>query len=124
MDQSATLAAGAAGAGAGMLIFELVLCVAILVAVWKIFAKAGRPGWYSLIPIFNAYTEFDIVYGNGLKMFLLLIPVFNIYVSIKFSIDLAHAYGKSTAFGIGLIFLSPIFMLILGFDGSQYQGTV
>ena len=57
-------------------------------------------------------------------MLLTLIPLYNIYVIIKFYLDLAHAFGKTTGFGIGLIFLSPIFMCILGFDDSTFTSPV
>ena len=69
----------------------------------------------------NTYTLFDIVYpGHGIKFLLLLIPLVNIYIGIKCYIDLATAFGKSGAYALGLIFLNPIFMCILGFDSSVY----
>ena len=109
-----------------MMVFVTILSLAIavvsIIAMWKIFEKADRPGWAALIPFYNLYTEFDIVYGNGWKMFLLLIPFYNIYVAIKFYIDLAHAYGQSGAFAVGLIFLTPIFECILGFGSAEYEG--
>lgn len=103
-------------------IISLALAVVSYVAMWRVFEKADRPGWAALIPFYNAYTEFDIVYGNGWKFLLLLIPFYNIYVAIKFDIDFAHAYGQSTAFGVGLIFLSTIFTCILGFGSAEYEG--
>lgn len=64
---------------------------------------------------------FDIVYpGHGIKFLLMLIPFVNIYIGIKCYIDLAKAFGKSGAYALGLIFLNPIFMCILGFDSSVY----
>lgn len=93
-----------------------------LVCMWMIFSKAGEAGWKCIIPIYNAYIEFKIVYGNGWKFLLLLVPILNIILAFGFMIRLAHAFGKSTAFGVGLIFLSPIFMIILAFSDSQYQG--
>jgi hypothetical protein len=100
--------------------FGLIFAVIGVISSWKIFVKAGRPGWACLIPFYNVYTQFDIVYGNGWKFLLLLIPFYNIYVMIKFYIDLAHAFGQSTAFGVGLILLSLIFMCILAFGDAQY----
>lgn len=103
-------------------IVAMIISVVLIIAEWKMFKKAGRPGWAALIPFYNMYTIFDIVYGNGWKFLLMLIPLFNIYVMIKLYIDLAYVYGQSTAFGIGLLFLSPIFMCILGFGSAQYVG--
>ena len=102
-------------------LITMILSVVIIVATWKLFKKAGKPGWASIIPIYNQYTLFDIVYpGHGIKFLLLLIPFFNIYIGIKCYIDLAKAFGKSGGFAVGLIFLNPIFMCILGFDSSTY----
>ena len=33
----------------------LVLTVLVVVGMWKVFEKAGQPGWAVLIPIFNVY---------------------------------------------------------------------
>ncbi|MBQ7624760.1 MAG: hypothetical protein IJS65_05765 [Clostridia bacterium] len=100
----------------------IVIAIVILIAEWKIYNKAGQPGWAVLIPFYNVWVLYKIVCGRGKAMFRLLIPFYNIYWAIKTDIKLAHAYGKSTGFGIGLIFLSGIFTCILGFDKSQYVG--
>ena len=104
-------------------LFSLVLCVATLVAMWKIYAKMGRPGWVSLIPLYNGYVLFEELTGNGWNMLLLLIPFYNIYLAVKIQIDLAHAFGQSTVFGWGLALLMPIFQLILGFGSAVYRGS-
>ena len=98
------------------------LSIFILIAMAKVFKKAGRPGWHVIIPFLNAYDEFDIAEGNGIRFLLLLIPFYNIYVMIKFYIDLAKSFGKSGGFAAGLIFLGPIFIAILGFGSAQYIG--
>ena len=36
-------------------IISLVICVLIIAAMWKVFTKAGHPGWACLIPIYNIY---------------------------------------------------------------------
>ena len=54
---------------------------------------------------------------------LLLIPFVNIVVGIKLLFDLSKVFGKGVGFGFGLLFLQPIFMLILAFDHSEYQGN-
>lgn len=104
-----------------MWIVTMIVAVVTIVAMWRLFTKAGRPGWAAIIPIYNTYTLFDIVYpGHGIKFLLMLIPFVNIYIGIKCYIDLAKAFGKSGAYALGLIFLNPIFMCILGFDSSVY----
>lgn len=119
MNDAAT--GGLLAAFGSMWIVTMIVAVVTIVAMWKLFTKAGRPGWAALIPIYNTYTLFDIVYpGHGIKFLLMLIPFVNIYIGIKCYIDLAKAFGKSGAYALGLIFLNPIFMCILGFDSSVY----
>lgn len=93
-----------------------------IIAMWKIFRKAGKPGWASLIPIYCPYTEMDIIFpGQGWKFLLFLIPIYNIYFLFKTNIRLAKAFGYSTIFGLGLVFFSPIFYLILAFGSHEYE---
>ncbi len=99
-----------------------IIAVLGIIAMWKVFQKAGEQGWKAIIPILNAFTLVKIITGNGIKFLLLCIPIVNIIYEIILMIKLAKAFNKSTAFGIGLIFFSPIFMLILAFDGSEYVG--
>lgn len=103
-------------ASAIMIIISIALSVLILIAMWKLYVKAGKPGWAVLIPVYNLWVLFEIVYGEGVKMFLLLIPVANIYFAIKLYIDLAHAFGKSTGYGVGMAFLTIIFVPMLAFS--------
>lgn len=84
------------------------------------FTKANRPGWAALIPIYNMIVLSEIVYNNGAKIFLLLVPIYNIYFIFRYSIDLAHAYGKSTGFGVFAAFFPPLAIWILGFGNAQY----
>lgn len=104
------------------LILALIVCVVLIIAEWKIFVKAGKPGWAAIIPFYSIWVLYEIVCGRGKAMFRLLIPFYNIYWEIKTMIKLAHAFGKSTGFGIGLIFLTPIFLCILGFGDAKYVG--
>ena len=106
----------------GSSIVSFIIGVLVIVAWWKKIEKASEAGWKALIPLYNTYTLVKIVDGNGLKFLLLLIPIVNIVYGIMLDIKLAKAFGKSTGFAIGLIFLAPIFMLILGFGDAQYQG--
>lgn len=100
----------------------LAFVVLILAGFWKVFTKAGQPGWASLIPIYNAYILLKIVGKPGWWLLLFLIPIVNIVIAIIVALDLAKAFGKSTAFGIGLVFFGFIFYPILGFGSATYQG--
>jgi hypothetical protein len=94
----------------------------MIVACWKIFTKAGQPGWASIIPIYNWYILCKIVGRPGWWVILLLIPFVNFIIGIILCIDLAKSFGKGVGFGIGLVLLSVIFFPILGFGSAQYQG--
>lgn len=100
----------------------LAVLVVMLVAQWKIFVKAGRPGWASIIPFYNMYCLFDIAWGNGWLFLLTFIPCVGTIFQLIAYFKLASAFGKGAGFGVGLIFLSPIFLIILGFGSSEYIG--
>ena len=119
---SAAVSGAAAGAAVAYYVCLIAMYVLLVIAQWKIFAKAGEAGWKSLIPFYNLYILFKIADGNGIKFLLLLIPVVNVVFAIIMELKLARAFGKGTGFAIGLIFLAPIFMLILGFGDAQYIG--
>ena len=106
----------------GSIIFSILISLVLLVAEWRVFTKAGKPGWAVIIPIYNVWVLYTIICNRGTAMFRLLIPIYTIYWIFKSQIALAHAYGKSTGFGVGLVLLSPIFMCILGFGSAAYQG--
>ena len=107
----------------GMTFFGLALAVLGIVAMWKIFEKAGEPGWAAIIPFYNLYVLFKITWGEGWKFLFLLIPVANIVFAIITMVKLAKAFGKGGGFAVGLIFLGPIFYCILAFGQSQYLGV-
>ena len=95
-----------------------------LTARWRIFRKMGRKGWEAIVPYYNVYVLFKVLYGNGWQMLLLLIPFYNIYVAFKLTFDLAYAFGKGGGFGLGLTFLSMIFSCILAFGKASFLSPV
>lgn len=104
-------------------IISLVLCVFVLVCMWIVFRKAGKPGWAAIVPFYNLYVLFDITWGSGMRFLLLLIPIYNIILSIQTQVRLARAFGKSGGFAAGLIFLPYIFIPLLAFGKETYQGV-
>jgi len=91
----------------------------MIAAMWKIFTKAGQPGWASLIPIYNISRSWADPPGGSSCCF---IPFVNFIIGIILCIDLAKSFGQGVGFGLGLVFLSFIFYPILGFGSAQYQG--
>lgn len=110
----------------GYLAVLLVVYILVVIAMWKVFTKAGKPGWASLIPVYNMVVMYQIVGLNPWLLLLYLIPFVNwiaaLVLSIMLNVKLAKVFGKSTGFAIGLIFLNPIFLLILGFGDAKYIG--
>ena len=98
------------------------VAVFIIVSLWKVFVKAGQPGWGAIIPIYNAYLLLKIAGRPGWWLLLWLIPIVNIIIAIVVSIDIAGKFGKGTGFGIGLAFLGFIFYPILAFSDAAYIG--
>jgi hypothetical protein len=116
---------GASGNGPGLLvvIVYLALIVLSIAGLWTTFTKAGKPGWASIIPIYNAIVLLEIAGKPIWWVLLYLIPCVNLIIAIIVSLDLAKAFGKGTGFGVGLAFLPFIFYPILGFGDARYQGA-
>lgn len=112
--------------------FAIVITLALifLAAGWRIFTKAGHPGWAVLIPVYNLYVYTQVAKRPGwwlLLYFAGLIPVVGsigvIVVGLLDSLRIAKLFGKGSVFGIGIFLFSPIFLLILGFGSADYDGT-
>lgn len=153
----------AAGVSAVSIILYLAVVVLLIIGWWKLFTKAGEPGWKSIIPIYNVYTFCKII-GINFWIFCLAIPVglgillsiamggavtslaagtgtglsafsglalvvmlavygYAIFLDIFTAIKLGNAFGKSTGFKVGLVFLPNIFLLILAFGKDKYIGA-
>jgi len=104
------------------MLLEIIGAILSMVGSWMIFKKMGRQGWEGIVPIYSTYVLCKVLYGNGWKFLLLLIPFYNIYFAIKMMVDLAKAFNQGVGFAIGMLFFEPIFMLILGFGSSAYLG--
>jgi hypothetical protein len=94
----------------------------VVAGLWKVFVKAGQPGWAALVPIYNTYVMTQITGRPILWFILLLVPCVNIVAGFLLMQDLAKSFGKTSLYGLGLFFLSPIFLPMLGFSDAQYAG--
>jgi len=92
-----------------------------IAGLWKIFTKAGKPGWAAIVPIYNCIVLLEIVGKPIWWIILLLIPCVNIIVSIMLNVELAKKFGKGIGFAIGIIILPFVFIPILGFGKAQYN---
>lgn len=103
-----------------------VLAVLGIIATWKIYIKAGKPGWAAIVPIYNLVVLFQIVGLNPWLILITIIPVAGWIAGIVFAImipfRLAKSFDKSIGWGFGLWLLPSIFQLILAFGNSEYVG--
>lgn len=112
----------AGGAAMILMLLYLALIVLMLASMWVIYAKAGKPGWAAIIPIYNIIVLLEIV-GRPIWWILLwLVPCVNVVVAIVVVIDLAKSFGKDVAFAIGLLLLGIVFYPILAFGSARYIG--
>ena len=120
--------AGGAGmaalAGMMMTIFVIAMVIALfmIICFWKIFTKAGKPGWAAIIPIYNTIVMLEIAGKPIWWIILMFIPFVNLIMLIILMIALAKSYGQGAGFAIGMIFLPIIFFPILAFGSSTYIG--
>src|SRR5437763_14185881 len=106
------------------IIVLLAFAVLMIASMWKIFTKAGKPGWAAIIPIYNLIVLLEIA-GKPLWWFILfLIPIVNLIVAIMVVASVARKFGKGIGFAIGMLVLAPIFYPMLAFGDSTYNPAV
>lgn len=107
----------------GWSVFALALVwfVLVLVAGWKMYIKAGQPGWVSIIPFVNIFGLLKIVHRPWWWFLLLLIPFVNFVIWIVLMIDLANAFGHGVGLILLLVFLTPVGYVVLGFGDAVYE---
>lgn len=120
----------------------LALYTLSVIAMWRVFNKAGEKGWKSLIPVYNIYVLFNLFWSptwfwlmlgvyyvlnvmlsriaNLAFMSIVIGFVFYLYCYINLMNRVAKSFGKGIGFTIGLIFLPNIFQLILAFNNAEY----
>ena len=124
-----------------LLVISLVIATAVLmiISVWKLFTKAGEPGWKSIIPVYGGYVWYQLTWTPG--WFILLVVVSSVMqffseapvlliiaslvmfgVQIGLSINIAKSYGKGGGYAAGLLLLPILFYPMLAFGNSTYVG--
>ena len=111
----------AQGISSIVVICWLAVVVLLIASWWKVFTKAGKPGWAAIIPIYNYIVLLQIAGKPVWWIFLFLIPLANIVVIILMYAGISRNFGKGTGFTLGLIFLGIIFFPILAWGSAQYQ---
>ena len=120
-DSSAGNSAAAQGVAMVFVVLWAAIALLMIASLWKVFTKAGEPGWAAIVPIYNLIVLLKIAGKPAWWFLLMLIPVVNFIVAIIMVIALAKNFGKGTGFAIGLLLLAPIFYPVLGFGSAKYQ---
>ena len=94
----------------------------MIAAMWKLFTKAGKPGWAAIIPIYNMVVVLELIGRPIWWIALFFIPFVNFLVGVVVTLELAKSFGKDMLFGLGMLFFGIIFTPILGFGSARYQG--
>jgi hypothetical protein len=110
------------GLGSGSWLFIVFIIIFYIYVYWRIFEKAGKPGWAAIIPIYNTIILLEIVGKPWWWLLLFLIPGVNIIFAIWMTNLLSISFGKGVGFTIGLLLLNFIFYPILAFSNAEYKG--
>jgi hypothetical protein len=102
------------------LFFVIGLAVFAIVCLWRVYEKAGKPGWACLVPIYNIVVLLEIIRKPVWWLILMLIPIVNIVILIKVYRELARAFGQGVGFTLGLIFVNIVFIALLAFGNFEY----
>lgn len=108
---------------AGLIAAAVSLCwlLPTVLGWWKMFEKAGLPGWGAVVPIYNFVLLLRVARLPVWLLFLILFPVVNLIAYVAVNLRIARYFGKSALFSVGLMLLGFIFYPILGFGAAEYQ---
>jgi hypothetical protein len=105
---------------AGYFVILMAILVFFIACQWKIYSKAGKPGWACLVPIYNIVVLLEIVKKPIWWILLMMIPIVNFVIMIIVTVELAKAFGKSGGYAAGLLLLPIIFYPMLAFGDAKY----
>lgn len=102
-------------------IIEILAIALVFTGYWRLFEKAGKPGWAAVVPIYNVIVLLQVVERPLWWAIFFFVPLVNLVVSVVVHVDLAQRFGKPPLFGLGMALFPVIFVPILGFGESRYQ---
>ncbi len=105
-----------------VILIKLAVIVLVIVALWKVFLKAGQSGWASIIPFYNWYILLKVAAKPGWWLILFFIPLVNLVFYFLTCLGVAEKFSKGAGFAVGLFFLPFIFFPILAFSEARYGG--
>jgi hypothetical protein len=115
-------AMGQAAGGVGIvgLVIYVAIALLMIISLWKLFSKAGQPGWASIIPIYQTVVMLQVAGKPIWWIILLFVPIANVVIAIMMLAGIAKNFGKGVGFVLGMIFLPIIFLPILGLGSAEY----
>lgn len=114
-----SVAGGAAATG--LMIVWLAVVLLIVAAMWKVFVKAGEPGWAAIVPIYNVLVILKIAGKPMWWIILFFVPIVNFVIAIMVAVSFAQAFGKGVGFALGLVILPFIFYPLLAWGDAGYR---
>lgn len=126
-----TTTSGTGHVSAGLLLgvylaFFLLLIPLIIIPLWKIFKKAGKPGWAAIIPVYSTWVLFEIVGYPGWWAILSLVPIVSIFPAIMALVayfKLAKGFGKTDLFAVMTVLFPWVCLPILGYGKATFGGN-
>jgi hypothetical protein len=103
---------------------SLIIALFYLVCYWKLFTKAGKPGWAVLIPIYSTLVQLEILGREWIWLLLMFIPGVNLVIAVVMMLDLAKVFGKDTTFGCLMVLFPYILIPILALGDAKYLGPI
>ena len=95
-------------------IVGLIVSILAIVGTWRLFVRAGEPGWAAIVPIYNIVVWLRVANKPVWWIVGLLVPVVNVVVAFLVWREIAARFGRGTGFAIGLLLLAPIFLFMIG----------
>jgi len=105
-----------------LVVVYIAVLIITIAGAWATFAKAGKPGWAVIIPIYNTIVLLEIAGKPIWWIILFFIPIVNLIIAIITLAAMCERFGRGGGTVVGLIFLPFIFWPILGFGSARYRG--
>jgi hypothetical protein len=113
-------AAAAGGIGLVALLIYVAIALLMIISLWKVFSKAGQPGWASIIPIYQTVVMLQVAGKPIWWIILFFVPIANIVIAIMMLAGIAKNFGKGGGFVVGMLLLPIIFWPMLGLGSAEY----
>ena len=104
-------------------LLKIGMFLVFVVGTWRLYTKAGQPGWMAFIPILNALGLLKMAGKPVWWIVPMFIPVIHFIPWFFIAQGLSKSFGKGALFGLGLCVLPFVFAPMLGFSDARYLGV-